>query len=185
MANFILFALYVGAIFFAVWLLTYGKSIYERDKYLLAVSAVRDDLEDDVLFGRLPDVDCVWFWHAKAEALLRHVDHISFSAFAAFVSVAHHVEMNGEPEPAHFEMSNVEIQRLDGYEERLVEALAQYIRGGSRLWFLIPISGFVMKSKRLDFGDDAQPQTPHTIAQSVSRAMDDRQSPFGKELLAH
>jgi hypothetical protein len=181
MGNLIAFGLFVGSGVLVCWMATYGKSIWARDQFIIEVSVIRDELEDDVFFGRLPDVECVSYWYDKAERLLMHVEAISFSAFAAFSRIAGSFE--ADKEPHRLDLTNSEVQRLDHYEERLVDALARYIEGGSRLWFLFPLARAL--GSRSPSKKSLAVEQPRELAATVSRTLDNPKVPFGGELLVH
>lgn len=129
----------------AYWAFTYGVSRVAREKFLERMTALRDEVEDSVFFGELPDVESVQFLWAKTMIVTAHVDLVSYSDFEATRRSRGLVK--GAPKTSYSGLTPPQRKLMHEYEERFVGAMATYIVNGSRLWFVLKL-GRLLPSAR-------------------------------------
>jgi hypothetical protein len=133
--SILLLGVWVGALFFIPWC--------EHGRFRYKLWRIRDEVTDDLIDGRLPDVEAV-------QEMVLYIDHgIRYAneyTFASFLAVLLNVRLSRsdlkDVEHASWDsLSESQRERLASYQRRIVRAHIGHLWTGSLLgWIGVPIS---------------------------------------------
>ncbi len=122
----------------ALWaLVVFGVPWVARAKFVRVVSEVRDDVEDAILEGRLPDRSEAWAVLDKIDALLENPELVTIGKLWAFKSAWDETEGVEIRRPSYAELAPEQRKLLHRAEQRVVSAMVDLLVHGSALWFVL------------------------------------------------
>lgn len=109
-------------------------------RFVAQVSEIRDECDDAVLQGDLPDIDAVRQFIAKTDVMLKDPYRLGGTSRAIAVIVtmkAHGIDPARDLAPPYFGLDAEQCMIMDAFDRRLVSALALHLAGGSIFWWAL------------------------------------------------
>lgn len=163
------FGALMASILALYWAATYGRKIVARARFIREISELRDEVEDHVFAGRLPDVECVEFFRVKTQVILDNIEIVSLSTFAANESVTHPRKKLSSPTLAG--LTPPQRKTMHDLEEQFVHGMARYIVTGSRMWLLLAIVARLPLPKA-NSHSERRSVDPEQMAEDFNRTLD-------------
>lgn len=147
-------------------------------RFVAQVSEIRDDCDDAVRYGNLPDIEPVRQFIAKADVMVKDPYRVGGTsrAVAVLVTMANHgIDPAKDLQPPYAELDPEQCEIMATFDRRLIGALSLHLAGGSIFWWILrPLQmlGGSWGAKRVEqsrFNAD-------TAARGYSRALDEHPS---------
>jgi hypothetical protein len=109
-----------------------------RARFVHQVSAIRDDCDDALISGALPDTDEVRYFISKTDLMLQDATRLGGTSYLwAFVSVMREHALDPPDLPVYEEgLSEQERALMEIFDRRLLDSLALHIAGSSIFWWI-------------------------------------------------
>lgn len=144
-----------------------------RARFVEVVSGIRDEADDALISGVLPDVPCVRYFIEKTEGMIDQSARISLSLLLAIHTVHDDYGVKtGSKSPTYGGLTPEQRKIMHELDRRLVTAIATYIVHGSRFAAFLMCAGFV--AKRLPKQKRSKLVPPRKLAGEYNRLTTNR-----------